>query len=375
MKILLFTAVDPWVRSVSTVHGYVAAGRRLGHEVLVYGDPMPELPKLPFTRDVTDVDLALFVVQVPFDFPDMPHLARVLDGIPRERRVLVDLWGRYNDTIRLEHDFNHLEKIDRHPAWEWSDAIEAVTDRILQPTFAPMRSSVTPFLFHGFDAEKVARPYATAKEAAAAWRAAGPSEKPYGAMYIGNNWHRWHQVRSFMEAFASLGGSAGKACLVGWDWKGRPDWAVDNGIIGVDTDPDLLARLGVEIRDGVRFDEVVALLGQARFAPVLHRPLFRHLNFVTNRTFETFCADTIPVLMLPKGLVTEILGPAAGELVPHGSVGEHLADVLARPERYWDAVLQTRTHLATHHSFERRIQELEGILAGRSRAVRAGGAR
>ena len=64
--------------------------------------------------------------------------------------------------------------------------------------------------------------------------------------------------------------------------------------MGIDTDPALLAELGVEFRDGVRFDEVVGLLGQARFAPVFHRPLFRHLGFVTNRTFETFYADTLP---------------------------------------------------------------------------------
>ena len=69
---------------------------------------------MPFTTDLNGVDLALFVVQVPSDFPDMPYLARLLDGIPRERRVVVDLWGRFNDTIRLEHDFNHLEKLDGH---------------------------------------------------------------------------------------------------------------------------------------------------------------------------------------------------------------------------------------------------------------------
>ena len=83
------------------------------------------------------------------------------------------------------------------------------------------------------------------------------------------------------------------------------------GIMGIDTDPALLARLGVEVRDGVRFDEVVGLLGQARFAPVFHRPLFRHLGFVTNRTFETFYADSLPVLMLPRDFVAAIYGEAA----------------------------------------------------------------
>ena len=64
MKILIVTWVDPWVRSVSTVHKYVAAGRALGHQVVVYGDPDPELPNLRFTTDLSGVDLALFVIQV-----------------------------------------------------------------------------------------------------------------------------------------------------------------------------------------------------------------------------------------------------------------------------------------------------------------------
>ena len=100
------------------------------------------------------------------------------------------------------------------------------------------------------------------------------------------------------------------------------------GIMGIDTDPALLARLGVEVRDGVRFDEVVGLLGKARFAPVFHRPLFRHLGFVTNRTFETFYADTLPVLMLPRDFVAAIYGEAALTLVPGDDVAAHLDDAL-----------------------------------------------
>ena len=171
MKLLLVNAVDPWTRSVSTVHRYVAAGRALGHEVAIYGPPHPELAPLPFTTDLGGVDLALFVVQVPTDFPDMPHLARILDGLPRERRMVVDLWGRFNDTILLEHDFNHLEKLDGHPGWEWQEALRAISDTILQPTLAPLRPEVRSFLFHGYDPGSVAKPYKTAREAAAAWRA------------------------------------------------------------------------------------------------------------------------------------------------------------------------------------------------------------
>jgi hypothetical protein len=368
MKLLLVTWVDPWVRSVSTVHKYVAAGKTLGHEVAVYGEPHPELPSLPFTTDLGGVDLALFVVQVPSDFPDMPYLARLLDGVPRERRVVVDLWGRFNDTIRPEHDFNHLEKLDGHLGWEWEEALRAVSDTILQPTLTPLRPGVGSFLFHAYDPGSVVGPDETAAVAAARWRAGGPDRRPYGVMYVGSNWQRWDQVRRFLEQYRAVRAEVGQACLVGWDWGARPEWAVQKGIMGVDTDPALLAELGVEIRDGVRFDAVIGLLGQARFAPVFHRPLFRHLGFVTIRSFETFHADTLPVLMLPRDLVEAVYGPAALALVPKDDVAAHLRDALAHPQVYWDALLATRAHLARHQSYARRFQELGELLDGRARS-------
>ena len=198
----------------------------------------------------------------------------------------------------------------------------------------------------------------------------GPAEKPYGVIYVGSNWQRWDQVRRFLEQYGTIRAEIGQACLVGWDWGKRPDWAVDAGIMGINTDPPMLADLGVEVRDGVRFDEVVALLGKAQFAPVFHRPLFRHLGFVTNRTFETFCADTLPVLMLPRELVTAIYSPAALVLMPGDDLAAHLRDALNQPEKYWDAVFQTRAHLARHHSFTGRFQQLQALLDEEARRAR-----
>jgi hypothetical protein len=368
MKILIVNAVDPWTRSVATIHEYAKAGGKQGHEVVVYGELNAELPSLPFTTEIGGIDLALFVLQVTWDLPDMPGLARVLDGIPRERRVVLDLWGRFNDTIRVDHDFNHLEKVDGHPGIEWVEAFEAISDTVLQPTLAPLRPDVGSFLFHGFNPGSVVRSHSTAGKAAAAWRAAVPSEKPYGLMYVGSNWQRWGQVRRLLEQYDQTRAEVGPASLVGWDWKARPEWAVKAGILGIDTDADFLAARGVEVMDGVRFDEVVGLLGKARFAPVIHRPLFQQLGIVTNRTFETFYADALPILMLPRDFVSAIYGPAALKLAPGEDVSAFMTDALRRPEPYWEAVLQTRAHLARNHSYEQRFKELELLVGEKAMA-------
>jgi hypothetical protein len=360
MNLLLITRLHPSVRCVATVHRYVAAGRGLGHQVAVYGDPVADLPDIPFTLDTSGVDVALFVVQTPADLSPMPHMARLIDAVPRERRAVVDLWGRYNDTVRIDHDFNHLEKVDHHLGWEWEQAFEALAGRILQPTLKPLRTTVRPFLFHGFDEGQIVRPYATGREAAAAWMSPVPK---YGAMYIGSNWQRWHQVRAFIEQFEPIRARAtlGAVCLMGWDWEKRPEWAVKDDIAGIDTDPEFLRRLSVDCFGGVRFDEIPHHLGKARFAPVMHRPLFRELGFVTNRTFETFYADSLPVLLLPRDFVAAVYGEAALKLVPGNDLSAHIEDTLRDPETYWDAVIETRHTLAKKHSFATRLRELAEI--------------
>ena len=310
MKLLLVTWVDPWVQRLDRAQMRCRRAPR-GHDIAVYGEPNAHLPAFPST-DLDGVDLAVFVVQVAADFPDMPYLARVLDGIPRERRLVIDLWGRFNDTIRLEHDFNHLQKLDGHAGWEWEEAFQAVSDTILQPTLAPLRPNVGSFLFHGWDPGSVVKPYRDARSRGRVGRKSlrrGVCRQQLATLGAGAPVPRGICPRTR----ARRSRVPGRLGLERAAAMGRRD-----GHHGDRHGSALLACLGVEARDGVRFDEVVGLLGRARFAPVIHRPLFRHLGFVTNRTFETFYADSLPVLMLPRDFVAAIYGEAALTLVPGG---------------------------------------------------------
>jgi hypothetical protein len=362
MKLLFVSQLSHTARAVNTIAHYVQVGQALGHEVALFGEQQSEPPALPSSLDVKKFDFAIFIVYMPWDFPDLPYLAQLLDGMPRERRVIIDCCGRYNETIRVEHDFNHLEKMEGHQGWEWVEGFQTVSERILQPTLTPLREDVRPFLFHGFDPKAVARPYESAGEAAAAWSGSNGAAKAYGVSYVGTNWQRWSQMRRFLEAIEPLQQELGRICLAGWDWDKRPDWAVQLGIQGVDTDPALLERLSVETKLAIPYDQLIAFISQARFAPVFHRPLFNQLGLVTNRTFETFCADALPLLMVPDRYLEEVYGPAARPLVPGEDMAGRLRDMMRRPEVYWEAVLKTRAHLAERHSFKRRFKELLTIL-------------
>ncbi len=362
MNLLFVSKVDRFARAINTLSKYVQVGKALGHEVALFGEPNSDFPSMPYSLDVKRFDFVVFVIYESWDFPDMPYLAQLLDGIPKRKRVIIDCYGRYNETIRVEHDFNHLEKMDGHQGWEWVEGFQAVSDKILQPTLTPLRSDVQSFLFHAYDADAGVSNYSSPAEAANAWLGKANGSKPYGVTYVGNNWQRWTQVQRFLEAIEPLKKELGPIAIVGSGWDNTPDWAIQLGVHGADVDPMLLERLGVERKAGIPFDQVSQFLTQGRFAPIFHRPLFNHLGLVTNRTFETFCADTMPLLMLPEQIVDTIYGVDARPLAPGNDVAGRLEDIMHRPAFYWDAVLKTRAHLTRNHSYQQRFRELLTIL-------------
>ena len=364
MNVLFVSKLSQFARSVFSISKYVEIGQQLGHRVALYGEQTTDPPKLPYSLDAKTFDAAIFVVYEPWDFPDMPYLAQLLDGVPKERRIIIDCCGRYNDTIRVEQDFNHLEKMDKHQGWEWVEGFQAVSSTILQPTLKPLRSDVRSFLWHAFDPASVARPYATESEAVDAW--ANANGRPYGITYVGHNWQRWTQIRRFLEGMLPLSADLGPIVLAGNDWDKRPDWAAQLGIQGVDVDPELFRLARVQSKPPIPFQEMIAFMGQGKFAPVIHRPLFKELGFVTNRTFATFCADTMPLLMLPQNFVESIYGPSAEPLRIDQDATDRVSRMLRNSAPYWKAVLETRKYLAEHHSFQHRFQELLAILEGKA---------
>ena len=354
MKLLLISKLARSSRAINTIAQYSRVAGKLGHEIAVFGEKQVDFPELQFSLDVHAFDIAIFIVYMASDFPDLPYLANLLDGMPKSRRVIIDCSGRYNETIRVEHDFNHLEKMDGHQGWEWIEAFQSIADRILQPTLTPKGDDVGSFLFHGYDPEGVAQPVASSAEATQRWS----RPKKYGIAYVGNNWQRWTQVRRFLEATRPIHQQLGPIALIGWDWKRRPDWAVHMGIKGADVDPEFLQQLDVEIGDAIPYTEFSGFLSNVRFSPIFQRPLFNELGLVTNRLFETFIADTIPLVMVPEPVAESIYGPAVRPLLPTNDIESWLQDMIRNPEPYWEAILTVRQHLSVHHSYYQRLTEL-----------------
>src|SRR5260370_25263276 len=137
MRLLFVLRLDRSAGGVAASTRFAAVGKRRGHEVAVFGEPRQDFESVPHSVDVNAFDFALFVVYEAWDFPELPHLAHLLDRMPKERRVIVDCTGTYNETITVEHDSNHLEQLNGHHGWEWGEGFVALANNVLPPPRTP----------------------------------------------------------------------------------------------------------------------------------------------------------------------------------------------------------------------------------------------
>jgi hypothetical protein len=332
--------------SAQTIYNFAQAAKGLGHEIVLYA---PENPDSRFhcSLDVEAADAVVFLLEWNIylhqnrPFP----LEEPLSRTPRRKRIVIDDDGMYNELVRVGGDYNHSADADSRNR---SELYDTISDTILQPTLHPLRPNVKTFLFHGYSPE---------------WdRPLDFGSKEYGLVYVGSNWFRWRALKRVLEAVEPVRHSVGKMAVAGHGWEEMPWWVEqplrDDAYF---TDPGYLRGLGIELWPAVPIDDVVSTMSLGTVNPVLVRPTFNFFRLVNPRLFETAAANTIPLFNLDADYVAEIFGPDAVELVLGEDGSEQIVDILERPSRYAEIVREMRRHLAEHHSFTTRVQELVGI--------------
>ncbi len=334
--------------SAQDLHNYAETAKLLGHEVVVYGPPRAK-SSFNYSRDIGSADAVIFIFEWTTDLQqgDRLDFVRLVGKVPRERRVVIDCDGKYNDAISVVGDCNHP---DETASRQWIAFCDSLTDKIYQPTFHPRHNNVRTFFFHAYNP---------------AWELPlGSSSKEYGMFYVGHNWFRWRSLSKVLKVVERVREQIGRIGIVGHGWASPPPWA--NPSISEDayySDPDYLRRLDIELMPPIPFNQVIETMSKGIFHPVVYRPLFNYLRLVTCRTFETFAANTIPLFSLDETYVHEIYGERALELVlEDDEPQEKILDILRRPEYYAAIVRDIRRHLAERHSYAQRIKDLLAIV-------------
>jgi hypothetical protein len=326
------------------IQGYMQAARALGHEVAVYGRPNPRIP-LNYSLDVASADALLFIFEWTTNLQqgDALDLARLVERVPRRRRVILDGDGNYNDFVRVGADYNHRDEAERR---RWIEICDCLSDKVCQPTLHPLRPNVRSFLFYCYN---------PAWEVPLDFRA-----KDYSMLYVGNSKFRWAPMERVLKAIEPIRKEVGRLGVVGHGWDALPAWAVPMKMEDAYyTNVAYMKELGVEFLAPVPFKQVLPWMSKATFNPVVSRPTFNRMRLVTPRFFETPAASTIPLFGLDDAYVAEIYGDAALELVLPAEGGESkVLDVLRRPHYYAEIVRGIREHLVKNHSQAARLKEL-----------------
>src|SRR3989449_9586193 len=235
--------------SAQDLHNYAEVAKALGHEVVVYGPPDGR-SSFRYSLDIRSDDAVIFIFEWTTEIQRGDHLdfVRLVGKVPRERRVIIDCDGKYNDAIRVIGDYNHP---DSAASRRWTDVCDSLSDKVYQPTLHPLRSNVRPFFFHAYNP---------------AWEVPLDfSFKQYGIVYVGNNWFRWRGLQLVLRAVEPILAEVGQIGLVGNGWDSPAPWA--NATLIEDaycTDPAYLRKLDVKIMPPVRFDQVIDQMGKGR---------------------------------------------------------------------------------------------------------------
>lgn len=352
MRIMFVYFIAEDAGSAQDIHNYIRVGTELGHEVVLYGSP-GILPAFKFSLDVDVADAVFFIFEwtTQLRFGDQFDWTRLVSQVPRHKRFVIDCDGAYNEMIHVGGDLNHR---DAASSRKWMDICDSLADRIYQPTLHPLQPNVRPFFFHAYNR---------------AWeRKLDFRGKHFGMTYIGHAKFRYFPMLRVLRAIEPIRERFGRIAVVGHGWDSMPPWAswmkIEDYFY---TDQAYLKKMRVEYVPPVPFTDVIDWMGKGVFSPVIYRPLFSHLRFVTCRTFETLAANTIPLFGLDAEYVREIYGDAAIELaLPEdlSAAQQKVADIVGRPEYYAKVVLEIRRRMAQQHSFEARFGELIEIIKG-----------
>jgi hypothetical protein len=345
MRLMFVYKVARNTGSSQDLFNYSRVAAALGHEIVIYGQELPG-SELVYSADLASADAIVFIMETYLKQNRHLSYRQMAEVFPRDRRVVIDCDGMYNDVIQVDGDYNHT---DQAASRERIDLCDSLADKIFQPTHHPLRPNVRTFLFHAYSPD---------------WEpAASCATKAYGMVYVGNNWFRWEAMRRVLDAIEPIRADVGRVAIAGYGWNAVAEW-VQPALreSACYTDPTYLERLQVELTGPVPVSDVVPTMGKGVFNPVLVRPLFNALGLVTCRTFETPAADSIPLLDLADSHVKAVYGEPASELILNGDATEKIRDVLQNRDYYAEIIARIRQRLRIEHSYAGRLLELIKIV-------------
>jgi hypothetical protein len=319
--------------------GYVRAGRRMNCDVRAscLGLVDEEVRKrVPVAGDDWSPELCVVVCESERFLTDdkCAALERVAS---RRNRIVLDPDGKSGPTVIMGTDTNHRSCEE---AAYWRARYARLSDTVLQPVLN--ENSPGRFLYFGVDHNRA--PITT-----------GSVAKRFDLIYVGNNWYRWHDFVQLFEQMRPVREEFGEIGIFGQHWANDPEPGLEEHTY---SDPEYLRQRGVQTFPSTAFDQVELTMSTGRCHPVFVRPILHRLGLATPRMFETFMADTVPVLASYLSDTEHLYGADAHRLrLPEQPVS-FLLSIFDSYDTYRELAMDVRQRLIRLHSYEERLRQL-----------------
>lgn len=321
--------------SSNALNGYIEAGKRLGHDVRVsdlgYIDNTVR-KSLPVAPKDWNQDL-LVIVYESYPFLSEEEIELISEKVPREKRIVLDQNGMSLPQVKLENDQNHSGIKSQK---KWQDLFNSLSDTVLMPIIGDEKS----FYFYGIDSHLPDF---------------SQINKDYDILYLGNNWYRWHDIKWFLKNISSVRKSIQDIALIGWCWDSEIMPKFEEATY---SEPELLEEYKVDVLGAPEFGHVEETMSRGKINPIFLRPVLNELKFATARMFETFCADTVPVIPPYFSHARELYGDEVLDLMLEKDVAGKVAHIIENYEDYQSIRKSILLKLKEKYSYEALLNRL-----------------
>lgn len=326
--------------SSNTLLGYVQAGKNLGYDIRVsefgYIDNIIR-NIVPIAKRDWQPDL-LVIVYESYPFLSPTDMEQICAFIPRLKRVIIDPDGKYSQPCSSSDDTNHSEP-DSYKYW--TNLYDSLSDVILQPHLdISNNKKIQQFLYFGINKN-----------------VQGLTQQPkdYDLLYVGNNWYRWHDIHRFVKQLAPIRKHLKKVGLIGSYWSSDIMSGFEDATY---SDPNFLRENKIEILRSAPYGQVEAAMSKGLLNPIFIRPILNHMDFITPRMFETFLADTVPLIPQYFTHATKLYGSSVSQLIMSNNPANDIIRIIENYDEY--AILRKNIleMLKVKHSYEVRINQL-----------------
>ncbi len=327
--------------SSNALLGYVKAGEKLGYDVRAseFGNIDKVIRKKVRVADKDWKPDIFVIVYESYPFLSDEDIIEIKTKIPRKKRILIDPDGRYLLPVSVEGDTNHP---DKESYAFWHKLYDSLSDIILQPLLGNSNNlnNVHSFLYFGVD-QSVANNKSIKKD--------------FDLLYVGNNWYRWDDICGLVDGLSLVRNRIKKIGLIGRYWD---DELMEKDKSATFSDPEFLIKNDISFLESAPYGQVEKAMGRGFMNPIFIRPILNKLKLFTPRMFETFVADTVPLIPKYFDHAPYLYGEAIKELTLSDNPADDLIRIMDDYGKYKDLAQKIQKSLIKKHSYEVRLKEL-----------------